>query len=235
MNHDAARSAIEALFKGQPKHRAELRAHLDGCLECRRYYDNTARAFRSLTGAPGEMTREELWLFEPALPEAEARFRWPVWLGGVGLLAAAALALVVFRPGGDAGFTARGGQPQAAHPGLRAFCTRAGKVVGEAGSGSCQAGDAVVFSVVPSGRKYLALVVGGGEKPEPVVSGEPGKLAAQGEVVLPNGATFAPGRTAVAVFGGAPISSELAERCLTAGSCPKELERVEVSFSGGVK
>src|SRR5687767_13730192 len=109
MDHSSARAAVDDLFVGRARRLGELRAHLDGCLECRAHYDRTARAFRALNGRPEQMTPEELLLFAPALPEqAPARAHWPALFVGA-LATAAAAALVVFVRADPEEFLPRGG------------------------------------------------------------------------------------------------------------------------------
>lgn len=230
MDHGSARLAIDALFQGQGRKRSELRAHLDGCLDCRAHYDRTARAFRALAGRPEEMTPEEQWLFEPALPEEpKAPSRFPALLyGGVATIGVVSLMLVLAQPE-ESKFAARGGAKAALQPSARAFCARGGQPVGEAAAGLCQPDDRLLFSLTGQGRAYAAVVLVEGERTSVLVSGAEGALAAgQPEVVLGKAAVWRPGLAAVAVFSDSPIAPADAERCAR-GDCA--LERAPISLS----
>jgi hypothetical protein len=229
MNHDSARLAIDALFSGKGRKRAELRAHLDGCLECRAHYDRTARAFRALSGRPEEMTPEELWLFEPELPGMVVeRPRWTWLFGGIATLAAVSLLIVVNQP---PEFASRGNDhPAPAKPGARAFCTRDGAPAPlEADTGQCQEGDHLVLSLTGQGRHAAAVVVVDGDKTESVVSGSAGTLSAEPETVLSVPSSWKPGLKAVVIFSASPIEAADAERCAK-GECGASLERADVSL-----
>ncbi|MFT3836951.1 MAG: hypothetical protein QM723_08135 [Myxococcaceae bacterium] len=233
MNHSDARAAIEALFSGERPKQADLRAHLDGCLECRGYYDNAARAFRAVSGRPDEMTEEELWLFQPAFPEVEAPagFRVPVWLSGALTVALAASIVFVFlHSRKDDEFGARGNKPVRQHAAMRLVCAREGQVVGEPSQGSCQAGDALMFAARPSSKRYVAIAIdrGQGAAPEVVVDNLDGELGFDDERVLLKSAPFSVGLRGVAVFGEQPVPGAQALQCLDEKSCPRELERVEL-------
>lgn len=161
MNHASARASIESLFVGRPQSRGALRAHLDGCAECRAHYDRTARSFRALSGKPDEMTAEELWLFEPVFPPAApARLRLPVVVGSMLALAAAAVLVVWVGAGpGESEFGARGNTPVAQRPGVRALCTHAGPDGQVVVSETCAAGDTLAF--VASGKGTVTVEVDG--------------------------------------------------------------------------
>lgn len=227
MNHDSARLAIEAVFQGQGRKRSELRAHLDGCLECRAFYDRTARAFRALSGRPEEMTPEELWLFEPELPEAPpARRTFSAALfGGLATLAAVAL-LVVVSPGPPE-LVPRGGERPALQPGGRAFCARDGVGPVEAQRGGCHEGDRLLFALAGQGQRHAAVVVLDGERAEVVVAGAEGALPAEPETVLGQASTWRAGARAVAIFSSSPVAASDAERCAR-GECGPGLVRASI-------
>lgn len=229
MNHDSARRGIEALFQGQGRKRAELRAHLDGCLECRAFYDRTARAFRALSGRPEEMTPEELWLFEPELPEAPAPRRTSaaaLW-GGLATLAAVSLLVVVTQ--GPPELVPRGGERPELKPAGRAFCARDGAGPLEAEKGGCQEGDRLLFALAGQGQRHAAVVVLWGERAEVVVAGAEGALSGEPETVLGQASRWRAGATAVAIFAAAPIAPGDAEQCAR-GECAKGLERAPIAL-----
>jgi hypothetical protein len=230
MNHDSARLAIDALFAGKGRKRAELRAHLDGCLECRAVYDRTARAFRTLAGRPEEMTSEEQWLFEPELPEAPQQRSGlaSYFFGGLATLATVGLLVVVSQ--GPPEFASRGNDAPQLEPGGRAFCVRDGAAPAEALAGACQDGDRLLFAVTGQGRGYAAVVVQAGDKAEVVVSGSTGVLPAGPETVLSQASIWRPGQRAVAVFSASPIEPADAERCAK-GECAPGLEPAAVPLS----
>lgn len=161
MNHASAKESIESLFVGRPPSRGALRAHLDGCAECRAHYDQAAKTFRALSGKPDEMTAEELWLFEPVFPPAApARFRVPVVLGSMLALAAAAVLLVwVGSQPGESEFGARGNTPVAERPAVRTLCSHAGPDGQVVVSETCAAGDTLAF--VASGKGKVSVEVDG--------------------------------------------------------------------------
>lgn len=231
MNHSDARAAIEALFSGEQPKQADLRAHLDGCIECRGYYDNAARAFRAVSGRPDQMTEEELWLFQPAFPEVEAKagFRIPVWLsGGLTVALAASIIFVFLQSRKTDEFGARGNKPVRQHAAMRLACARDGQVVGEPSQGSCQAGDALMFAARPAAKKYVAIAIDRGQGPETVVDNLDGELGFDDERVLLKSTSFSAGLRGVAVFGEQPVPGAQAAQCLDEKACPKELERVEL-------
>jgi hypothetical protein len=233
MNHAAAKSAVDELFIGRGRRLPQLRAHLEGCVECRAHYDHTAHAFRALTGKPDEMTAEELSLFAPIFPDqVPVRARWPlVWLGG---LAAAAAALVLFvqpPPPSPSEFNARGGTPSVHRSSARALCSHGDESAPEitdAVEGKCLAGDRLLLVAAAKGQRYVAVaLVDGNGRIEPVVSGADGALTGEREAVLPNGSIWRPGLRALAIFGDAPIAPAVVEQCAR-GDCPSALERREI-------
>lgn len=216
MNHAAAKASIEALFVGRPQSRGALRAHLDGCAECRAHYDQTARTFRALAGKPDEMTAEELWLFEPIFPAAApSRFRVPALVVSALALAACAVLVVYVRGEPEGEFGARGQTPVADKPAVRALCTHAveGKTVVSA---SCGAGDTLAF--VGSGKGAVAVVVDGRTVVTANVSAP--------DTVLPQTLPFAPGLKVFAVTG---TEDKAAAEACAQGSCGSGLERTEVT------
>ena len=237
MNHSAARSAVDDLFLGRGRKLSQLRSHLEGCVDCRAYYDRAAGAFRALTGKPEEMTPEELQLFTPVfLTQAESPMRrFAPWLGAMAAAAAVLVAGVVAGRSGPEEFTARGGVRGNEHPAVRALCSRqeGSKVViaGDPAQGACAAGDRLAFIALGHGRPYVAVALLDGEKVEWMVSGPQGALTtSQEEVVLPNASTWRPGLHAVALYGASPIDPATAEPCAK-GACPGTLERTEIPLS----
>ena len=232
MNHSSARAAVDELFVGRLRRTSALRVHLDGCLDCRGYYDRTARGFRALVGKPEEMTAAELRLFEPAFPfpTVSPVRRLVPWFG-LAAVAAAALAVVLVQTG-PAEFTPRGGENKVGdQPVIRPLCSRQVEgrvVVGDPATGTCAKGDRLAFVATGHGRRFLALAVFDGEQVEWLVTGAEGALtAADVERVLPTVSTWRPGLRAVAIFGAAPIDPTVAEPCAK-GSCPASLERSEI-------
>lgn len=225
MNHDEARASIDGLFSGDPASREPLRRHLEGCAECRAYFDRTARAFRLLAGKPDEMTPEELAFFAPPLPAATVtRLRWPV-LGAV-LAAAAAVTVVVWSTPSE--FTARGTTTtQEAQTTVRALCSHvadAGVVISE----RCAEGDRLGFVASPGLRRFVAVaLVDGTGAVEVVLSGAEGVLGAE-EAVLAQSASWRPGVKVVALSSKVVITEELAERCAR-GECPDSVQRQELT------
>ncbi len=237
MNHAAAHAAVDELFVGNPKRARALRAHLDGCLECRAYYDRVAKGFRTLAGKPDEMTAEELQLFALVFPASAPAARWPLapWAGALALAAAAALVLVVFRAPTD-GFTARGGGSGGGGPALRPLCSRgqgAQVVVKDPAREPCSEGDRLAFFATGHGRRFIAVALLDEAGVEWVVSGAEGALGAgDAEVALPRTAQWRPGVRAVALWSGEPIDPQAAEPCVR-GNCLREQERLELPLTPG--
>lgn len=223
MNHETARAGIDALFIGQLGGAEELRAHLDGCDECRAYFDVTAHTFRALTGKPDEMTEAELAFFAPPLPAMPVtRLRNAPLLGGLLALAAAVTLVVWLRP---SEFGARGTEtPPAAQTSVRALCSHdvedAGVVVRE----SCQDGDRLGFVAKAGSKRFIAVVLVDGASTEVLISGTDGALHGD-EEVLSAAASWHSGARVVTVFADAPISADVARACVE-GAC--ELERREL-------
>ena len=233
MNHAKARTAVDELFIGRGHRLGELRAHLDGCLECRAHYDRTARAFRALRGRPEEMTAEELSLFAPAFPEqAPTRGRFPlVWIASLATAAAAALELYVkFEP---PEFNARGGTHVAVTTSVRALCSHENPdgppPITDAIERPCQPGEHLGFVLSAPGQKFVALaLVDSAGKVEVIVSGAEGELFGselEGAPSSPSG--WRPGLRVVTVAGQTPIDADLAARCAR-GQCPASLDRREI-------
>jgi hypothetical protein len=94
------RGAIERAVAGQmsPEDEAKLRSHLEGCLECRRYYDAVTMQARILAGDPhGNAAASErdlariLGAMNPPAPKPIAA---PAWWPRFAMIAGAAAALI---------------------------------------------------------------------------------------------------------------------------------------------
>lgn len=222
MTHDEARVQLADLFEGRQNkvNREALRTHLASCAACKKLYDQSALVLRRMLGAPEEMTEEELFLFEPPLPQAPAKVTplfkpWPA----VALAIAATLAGAVIyfqQPRTDDAFQPRMGTVPAELPGLRAVCMRGDQVMRD----GCAAGDQVLFAVVPRGRKHVSLFVDGKLLGTEALSGE-------ADFPLPWSLPWSPNLRATAVFGFSPLAANAALQCST-GTCAKGLEAVTV-------
>lgn len=239
MNHDAAGEAIRALFEGRlaPGRRDGLRAHLSGCSDCRSQYDRTALAFRAARRRPDEMSPDELYLFEPPLPQGRrAIFRRPLF--GVGVVAAAAAAgFALYASRRSDEFAPRGATAAAGRPALRVFCSRgegAAAQVVEAAPGACAAGDRLLFAVAARAYTHAALAIAAGGQTEVVLAGEAGALGAAAESPLKAAATWREGARAVAVFARAPVDAATARACAE-GACAPGLDRAIVDLAGSVE
>ncbi|MBM4372452.1 MAG: hypothetical protein FJ098_12405, partial [Deltaproteobacteria bacterium] len=135
---------------------AQLRKHLRICNECRRYNDRRIQVIRTAAGVPEGETAgiESLALFEEtlaragiALPAPDAR-SVPAWLRplewGLGLAAAALVALLVLTPQG--GKPPQGGRGD---PGTEELRSRGGP-----GDGSLPAAGLGLSGIDPEGAEY---------------------------------------------------------------------------------
>jgi hypothetical protein len=237
VNHEAARAAVDALFTGELKRGPELRRHLDGCLECRDYYDKTARSFRTISGNPEEMTAEELQLFAPAMPamkvEEPVLARFIPWIGAIGAAATVALVAVVMtgKPTGKlpGEFQARGETKVKVQASVRPLCSRQeGEkvVIADPGAGACVEGDKLAFVASGRGNGYLAVAVLDGEKVEWISNG----VVGTDEAPLSGASSWKPGLRAVVLLSDEPI--EASDACAK-GTCRKTVERTELPLSPG--
>lgn len=230
VNHASARAAVDELFIGRGRRLRELRSHLDGCVECRAHYDRTVGAFRARSGKPDEMTAEELSLFGPKFREGSpVRAKWPlVWLGGLAVAATAVLVVFIRQPPPPE-FNPRGTHaPLPEQPTTRALCLHGDDTVGDAAEGGCTDADRISFVAVGRGKRFVAItLVAANAKVEVVVSGEAGALEEEKEAFFPRVSAWRPGARAVAIYGDAAISAELAQRCAVR-DCPASLELREI-------
>lgn len=116
-----------AFVRGLPaRQRRQLREHLASCASCRARWDRLAIIDRQLGGPALTATMiDQIGDAVLARGEGGERRRWWAWLtaGGVAVTAAAAVALLWLRPGGDGStLSARGGQSLGRTPGVRLFC-----------------------------------------------------------------------------------------------------------------
>lgn len=177
-----AHEALDRLFVGEleGKELDKLHTHLGTCQSCAEQYERITRAQARLDRTevlPNERFAQlEDRLFakladneRKAAPEKAPKVRW--WMPALSFALAAMVAVFVYVTPNKDEFQARGGKADVTAFGLRAFCVKEGKVVGEAMPGGrlrCAEGSAVQLTYTAPKAAKLKIEVQGKDGAQPI-------------------------------------------------------------------